>query len=101
MAGSVFGSLPMQAPEPYTVIVASASCEVFQAIGPDVPKLPRRLLEALREYIAHSTAWRLRAYMNQKSQVEMPKAPTRSESPPVSGARSSLEAKYFSLIHAT
>jgi len=101
IAGSLFGSLPMQAPEPYTVVVSSVSCEVFQAVGPDVPKLPRRLLENVREYIANSTAWRLRTYVNHKSHLEMPKAPMRSESPPVSGARTSLEAKYYSLIHAT
>jgi len=103
MTGSVFGSLPMQAPEPYSVVVSSSSCEVFQAIGPDMPKLPRRLLEQVREYIATSTAWRLRTYMNHKSHFEMPKASDviRSESPPVSGARTSQEQRYFSLIHAT
>jgi CRP-like cAMP-binding protein len=101
MTGSVFGSLPMQAPEPYTVIVASPSVEVFQATGPDVAKLPRRLLDAVREYIAQSTAWRVRTYMTQKQPIELPKASVRSESPTVSGARTLQEAKYFSLIHAT
>jgi CRP-like cAMP-binding protein len=102
MSGSAFGSMPVQAPEPYTVIVSSTQCEVFQAVGGDVSKLPRHLLEAIREYIANTTAWRLRTYMNQKKDFKMPKAPTRSESPTVSdGPRDLQELKYFSLIHAT
>lgn len=86
--GAVFGALPMQAPEPYSVVVASASCEVFQAIGPDLSKLPRRLLEAIREYIASSTAWRLRAYVDHH--FELPKAPKKAETSPVSGGRGVL-----------
>jgi len=101
MAGSAFGSLPVQAAEPYSIVVSSASCEVFQAIGPDMPKLPRRLLEAVREYIANSTAWRLKTYVNHKSIRELPKAPTRSESPPVSeGPRTLQELHWSRLIHA-
>lgn len=102
MRGSVLGSLPVQAAEPFSLIVSSPSCEVFQAIGPDVLKLPRRLLEVVREYIANSTAWRLQTYMNHKSDVAVPKAPARSESPQVSsGPRSQLDAKCFRLIHAS
>lgn len=100
MRGSVFGNMPVQAPEPYTVVVSSPSCEVFQAVGSDVQKLPRRLLEVVREYIANSTAWRLQTYMNHASPVELPKARQRSESPPVcERAKSQKELRYFSLIH--
>jgi len=102
MAGSVFGSLPTHSPEPYSVIVSSSSCEVFQATGSDLAKLPRQLLETVRDYIATVTAWRLRTYVHNKCSFEMPKASDllRSADLPVSGARTSQERNFFSVIHA-
>ena len=57
--GGVFGSCPLPAPEPFTVQVSSASCEVFYIASGDFPKMPRRLLEVVQDYVALSTAWRL------------------------------------------
>jgi len=59
MPGGVFGSLPLQEKEPYSVFVTSAQCEVFICSGSDLSKLPRRLLETVRDYLATTAAWRL------------------------------------------
>ena len=57
--GGVFGSLPFPAPEPFTVRVATASCEVFYIAAVDFPKMPRKLLDVVQDYVALSTTWRL------------------------------------------
>lgn len=59
VAGGVFGSLPLQMPEPFTVTVTSATCEVFFLPAADFPKVPRKLLDTVQEYIAAATTWRL------------------------------------------
>lgn len=59
VAGGVFGSLPLQMPEPFTVNVSSATCEVFFLSAADFPKIPRKLLDTVQEYIAAATTWRL------------------------------------------
>mmetsp|Transcript_44929 Transcript_44929/g.104755 ORF Transcript_44929/g.104755 Transcript_44929/m.104755 type:complete len:500 (-) Transcript_44929:356-1855(-) len=59
VVGGVFGSLPFPAPEPFTVRVTSPMCEVFYMSSADFPKIPRKLLDVLQEYIASSTTWRL------------------------------------------
>ncbi|CAE7944530.1 unnamed protein product [Symbiodinium sp. KB8] len=59
VAGGVFGSLPFPAPEPFTVRVTSPMCEVFFMSSADFPKIPRKLLDILNEYVASSTTWRL------------------------------------------
>ena len=59
VAGGVFGSLPFPAPEPFTVRVTSPTCEVFFMTSVDFPKIPRKLLDVLNEYVASSTTWRL------------------------------------------
>jgi CRP-like cAMP-binding protein len=81
MAGAVFGSIPVQAPEPYSVVVASQTCELFQAVGPSVEKLPIRLLEVIRDYLATSTAWRLKTYINEAHCVTKSRQ-SRDESSP-------------------
>lgn len=62
LPGGVFGSLPVAASEPFTVTVTSAFAEVFLCAGADVAKLPRKLYDTVREYIAYSTTWRLRCH---------------------------------------
>eukprot|EP00440_Ansanella_granifera_P042522 gb/GFBE01046095.1/.p1 GENE.gb/GFBE01046095.1/~~gb/GFBE01046095.1/.p1 ORF type:complete len:506 (+),score=111.03 gb/GFBE01046095.1/:1-1518(+) len=59
VAGGVFGSLPIPAPEPFTVRVTSPICEVFYISAADYSKIPRKLLDTLQEYVASSTVWRL------------------------------------------
>jgi len=56
MPGSVFGSLPLQEKEPFTVSVTSQQCEVFICSGQDLVKLPRKLLDTIREHLAHTVA---------------------------------------------
>lgn len=60
--GGIFGSLPFQDKEPFTVTVTSPMCEVFMCSGSDLTKLPRRLLESIREHLAHSAAYRLQQH---------------------------------------
>jgi CRP-like cAMP-binding protein len=64
MPGSVFGSLPLQEKEPFTVSVTSQQCEVFMCSGQDLSKLPRKLLDTVREYIAQAAAWRLKSHQS-------------------------------------
>jgi len=59
VAGGVFGSLPLPMPEPFTVTVTSAMCEVFFLPAADFSRVPRRLLDNVQEYIAAATTWRL------------------------------------------
>eukprot|EP00930_Biecheleria_cincta_P032656 TRINITY_DN22648_c0_g1_i1.p1 TRINITY_DN22648_c0_g1~~TRINITY_DN22648_c0_g1_i1.p1 ORF type:complete len:465 (+),score=88.86 TRINITY_DN22648_c0_g1_i1:111-1505(+) len=59
VAGGVFGSLPLPMPEPFTVTVTSAMCEVFFLPAADFSRVPRRLLDTVQEYIAAATTWRL------------------------------------------
>lgn len=61
--GSVFGSLPFQEKEPFTVTVTSQTCEVFICSGPELLKLPRKLLDTIREYLAHAASWRLKHHL--------------------------------------
>jgi CRP-like cAMP-binding protein len=77
LCGAVFGSMPVQAPEPYSVVVASTTCELFQVVSADMAKLPRRLLDAIHDYLATSTAWRLKTYMSEPHL--MPKSPARRD----------------------
>lgn len=64
MPGSVIGSLPFQEKEPITVTVTSQTCEVFICSGQDLVKLPRKLLDTIREHLAHTAAWRLKCHLN-------------------------------------
>lgn len=63
MPGSIFGSLPFQEKEPFTVTVTSQQCEVFVCSGPELSKLPRKLLDTIREYLAHAATWRLKHHV--------------------------------------
>jgi len=63
MPGSIFGSLPFQEKEPFTVTVTSQQCEVFICSGPELSKLPRKLLDTIREYLAHAATWRLKHHV--------------------------------------
>lgn len=63
MPGSVFGSLPFPEKEPFTVTVTSQQCEVFICSGPELLKLPRKLLDTIREHMAHAAAWRLNHHL--------------------------------------
>jgi len=67
VAGGVFGSLPIPVPEPFTVRVTSPTCEVFYLAGADFPKIPRKLLDTLQEYLAASTTWRLGCHQRSTS----------------------------------
>lgn len=57
VAGGVFGTLPISAKEPFTVVVASTACEVFYLAGADIAKLPRKLLDTIQWYLSSATAW--------------------------------------------
>jgi CRP-like cAMP-binding protein len=57
--GGVFGTLPIPGPEPFTIEVVSQMCEVFYVSGPELNRLPRKLLDTLQDYVASSTTWRL------------------------------------------
>jgi len=63
MPGSIFGSLPFQEKEPFTVTVTSQQCEVFICSGSELVKLPRKLLDTIREYLAHAATWRLKHHV--------------------------------------
>eukprot|EP00928_Gymnodinium_smaydae_P042035 TRINITY_DN28376_c0_g1_i1.p1 TRINITY_DN28376_c0_g1~~TRINITY_DN28376_c0_g1_i1.p1 ORF type:complete len:489 (+),score=104.18 TRINITY_DN28376_c0_g1_i1:167-1633(+) len=65
VTGGVFGTLPVRAPEPFTVRVTSAICEVLYVSGSDIGKLPKKLLDVLNDYLATTTAWRLRCHAQQ------------------------------------
>lgn len=58
LAGSVFGSLPMAEPEPFTV-VANSLCEAYYVSGQDFMKLPRSLINSIQEHLANTVTWRL------------------------------------------
>jgi len=62
VAGSVFGSLPTGGPEPFTVRVLTAPCECYVLTKHEMQRLPRYLLQQVKEYLVRSTTWRLREY---------------------------------------
>merc|ERR1711920_726840 len=60
LPGGVFGSLPTQGePEPFTVLATTPATEVLYVSGDVVAKLPRRLLDTVRDYLTRATTWRL------------------------------------------
>lgn len=58
LPGGVFGSLPLDSAEPFSVVAASSPCEVF-LVSDDISRLPRQLVEVLRREVAQATARRL------------------------------------------
>lgn len=95
MPGGVFGSLPaIGEPEPFTVAAASGSAEVLYVSGDTINKLPRRLLETIREYLTRATTWRLEKLRSNRAadvrRAEALLAPlTRDETPPTPALGSS------------
>eukprot|EP00930_Biecheleria_cincta_P060398 TRINITY_DN46062_c0_g1_i1.p1 TRINITY_DN46062_c0_g1~~TRINITY_DN46062_c0_g1_i1.p1 ORF type:complete len:534 (-),score=111.83 TRINITY_DN46062_c0_g1_i1:358-1959(-) len=58
--GAVFGSLPHSAVEPFTVMVHSASCEVYKVTGTDYRYMPPHVIEEIHAMLSAETARRLR-----------------------------------------
>lgn len=66
--GGVFGTVSgLGEPEPFTVAAAACGAEVFCATAENMAKMPRRLVETLREYIARTTSWRLQQLVVNRS----------------------------------
>lgn len=59
LKGGIFGALPLQEPEPFTVAAASSPCEVLCILGSDVARLPRQLINQINDYFVSSVMWRL------------------------------------------
>ncbi|CAK9024145.1 Cyclic nucleotide-binding domain-containing protein [Durusdinium trenchii] len=74
--GGVFGSLPFHAPEPFTVRVTSPMCEVFLITSADFPKIPRKLLDVVQDYVAAATTWRLSCHQKSTNFRRQPQKPT-------------------------
>lgn len=53
------GALPIGAPEPFTVVVSSDECVLYQLVGAAMTKLPPKVLLETRMYIARSLHRRL------------------------------------------
>mmetsp|Transcript_25155 Transcript_25155/g.58426 ORF Transcript_25155/g.58426 Transcript_25155/m.58426 type:complete len:840 (+) Transcript_25155:97-2616(+) len=68
-SGGLFGSLPLNAEEPFTVVVTSSTCEVLCVVGQEVSKIPMRLYDIIKEYLADTTSWRLKNVMSSQAQL--------------------------------
>jgi CRP-like cAMP-binding protein len=64
LSGGVFGSMPLGEPELFTVKATTSSCEVYYITPADFPKLPRRLVDTMKDYTASTTVWRLKNHQN-------------------------------------
>jgi CRP-like cAMP-binding protein len=79
LEGSVFGSLPFAAPEPFT-LVSISPCEVFCITGADFKKIDRGLLQTIQDHLARSLTWRLaRLQSDRASAVKRKDLPHQKE----------------------
>merc|ERR1711972_39781 len=70
LEGSVFGSLPFAAPEPFT-LVAITPCELWHINAQDFQKIPASLLQAIQDHLARSLTWRLaRLQIDRASEIK-------------------------------
>eukprot|EP00930_Biecheleria_cincta_P068565 TRINITY_DN5609_c0_g1_i2.p1 TRINITY_DN5609_c0_g1~~TRINITY_DN5609_c0_g1_i2.p1 ORF type:complete len:608 (-),score=91.11 TRINITY_DN5609_c0_g1_i2:59-1882(-) len=81
LTGGVFGSLPHDDPEPFTV-VAQSTCKIYFVPQAQFTKLPKKLANAIYDYLARSTLWRLRHCLESRAALPMkPVAVSRPGSP--------------------
>lgn len=82
--GSVFGSMPVAGPEPFT-LVANTAVEVLY-VKADMARFPRRLLDTIQEYLTQAMSYRLRHLETCRlsDSLQQGKRVSRSESRPCS-----------------
>mmetsp|Transcript_47273 Transcript_47273/g.110180 ORF Transcript_47273/g.110180 Transcript_47273/m.110180 type:complete len:819 (-) Transcript_47273:51-2507(-) len=68
--GGLFGSLPLSAEEPFTVVVTSSTCEVLCVVGQECSKIPMQLYDIIKEYLADTTSWRLKNVRSSQVQIQ-------------------------------
>eukprot|EP00930_Biecheleria_cincta_P072515 TRINITY_DN59900_c0_g1_i1.p1 TRINITY_DN59900_c0_g1~~TRINITY_DN59900_c0_g1_i1.p1 ORF type:complete len:591 (+),score=95.40 TRINITY_DN59900_c0_g1_i1:122-1774(+) len=57
--GGFFGSMADGTPEPFSLVVSKAPCELLVASGANYRRLPMSLKQSLREHVQQSSRWRL------------------------------------------